>query len=90
MPRTRKIYICRAVVNSNIYKSEFKRFYPELKFDDRKEVQNLHKLVTEKRHRSKLLSNKWREVTETKKELWKDWEGNSVMPLSLIKDMEKL
>ena len=57
MPR--KINTCRAVVNSDEYKNEFKRNYPKIKFDARKEAQNLHKLVTEKRHQKKLLNTKW-------------------------------
>lgn len=52
MPK--KIDTCREVVSSKRFKEEFKSFYPNNKFDQRKEVQNLHKLVTEKRHRNKL------------------------------------
>jgi len=52
MPK--KIDTCKTVVASKEFKEEFKNFYPNEKFDERKEVQNLHKLITEKRHRNKL------------------------------------
>ena len=59
-----KIHSCRNVVNFNRYKSAFIRYYPKEKFDVRKEAQNLHKLVTERRHRKKLISNKWYSLTK--------------------------
>ena len=52
---SKKIDTCRKVVDSNEFKKEFKNFYPLEKFDARKEVQNLNKLITEKRHEDKLL-----------------------------------
>ena len=85
-----KIYTCRAVVNSNKYKSEFTRYYPKVKFDDRKEAQNLHKLITEKRHRKKLLNNRWISLTELKKEKWSNWSGKKRIPSYFIKEFEKL
>ena len=63
MPK--KIDTCKTVVASKEFKEEFKSFYPNEKFDERKEVQNLHKLVTEKRHRNKLFK-KDREFTINK------------------------
>lgn len=51
---SKKINTCKKVVDSNEFKEEFKNFYPFEKFDARKEVQNLNKLITEKRHQGKL------------------------------------
>ena len=45
--------------NEPNYKDEFKKFNPREKFDPRKEIQNLHKLVTEKRHRKKFYKANW-------------------------------
>ena len=78
------------VVNSNKYKNEFTRYYPKKKFDDRKEAQNLHKLVTEKRHRDRLLSNKWYSLTVANKEKWPTWNEKKKIPASLIREFEKL
>ena len=57
---SKKIDICRNIVNSTSYQRDFKSFYPKAKFDFRKEVQNLQKLVSEKKHRSKFIKKKWK------------------------------
>tara|TARA_B100002003_G_C14039837_1_gene501102 strand:- start:165 stop:767 length:603 start_codon:yes stop_codon:yes gene_type:complete len=57
--RSKKIDSCRKTVNSENFVIQFKKFNPKAKFDARKEVQNLHKLVTEKRHRDKFYNGKW-------------------------------
>jgi len=55
---SKKINTCKKVVYSNEFEKEFKNFYPLEKFDARKEVENLNKLITEKRHQDKLTSGK--------------------------------
>ena len=51
---SKRIDSCRDVVQSQEFKNEFKNFNPNMKLDVRKEAQTLHKLITEKKHRSKL------------------------------------
>jgi hypothetical protein len=55
MPK--KIASIREVVQSDTYKKYFKIYNPKSKFDERKEWENLSKLVTEKRHRGKFLKH---------------------------------
>ena len=56
---SKKIDSCRKTVNSEDFIIQFKKFNPKAKFEARKEVQNLHKLVTEKRHRKKFYEREW-------------------------------
>jgi hypothetical protein len=53
MPK--KIASIREVVRSDTYKKYFKIYNPKAKLDERKEWENLSKLVTEKRHNGKFL-----------------------------------
>jgi|TARA_Y100000294_G_scaffold144728_1_gene139772 hypothetical protein len=57
MPK--KINSCRKTVDGDEFKKQFKHFNPNIKYDARKEAQNLHKLVTEKRHNKKFLKREW-------------------------------
>lgn len=51
-----KIASCRETVNLKLFKNEFKKFNPKVKFDPRKEAQTLHKLVTDKRKNKRYFS----------------------------------
>ena len=53
MPK--KMASCRIVVASEVYQKYFKIYNPKAKLDERKEWENLSKLVTEKRHNGKFL-----------------------------------
>ena len=55
MPK--KIASIREVVRSDTYKKYFKIYNPKAKLDERKEWENLSKLVTEKRHNGKFLKH---------------------------------
>ena len=57
MPK--KIDSCRKTVEDDDFKNQFKHFNPNAKYEARKEAQNLHKLVTEKRHNKKFLKREW-------------------------------
>jgi len=57
---SKKIDSCRKAVNGISYRKKFKLYYPNGKFDARKEVQNLQKLISEKKHRSKFIKKKWK------------------------------
>ena len=62
MPK--KIKSCLKTVNTKLYKKAFHNYNPKVNWDMRKEAQNLHKLVTEKRKKDKFHSKLHRLIYE--------------------------
>ena len=55
----KRVDTCRDVVDSEEFSQGFKTYNKTKKFDSRLEVQNLQKLVSEKKHNEKFLIMKW-------------------------------
>ena len=73
---SKRVDSCRKVVKHEYFHKNFKIYFPGEKLDERKEVQNLQKLVSEKRHSSKFVRKNWKiYYTTSDKKLLKIFSG---------------
>ena len=74
---SKRVDSCRKTVKHDFFHSNFKVYFPEEKFDERKELQNLQKLVSEKRHYLKFVKKNWKFYNATSdEELFKVFSRN--------------
>ena len=82
---SKRVDSCRKAVNgegffapkTNVFKKSFLIYFPLKKFDARKEVQTLQKLVSEKKHSGKFIKQNWKPYSSTSDKLIKEiWVNN--------------